>query len=232
MLSTRGSLSKLTAKFGNRDSSARGTRLPVDTLRAASFDDPDGPKFQGIDTAVAEFKSTHPYLLFNRQGTVLIRERAFRNSKLLSRLDQSLREGISSGGRDDLRTGLKRRSRRLLHFSFLALIGDKPTREHALRAARGALSAFAAETSWKPRPVIKSFLDCAETAVAVSLAYDWLYQELAGAERKMVEQALLRQVIEPAPCRVQRPVRALAEAAGQLYAGLEFRHTDSSACRA
>lgn len=60
------------------------------------------------------------------------------------------------------------------------------------------LAGFTAESSWKPRPVIKSFLDCAEIAVAVSLAYDWLYSELSGDERQAIEQSLLRQVLDPA----------------------------------
>ena len=55
-----------------------------------------------------------------------------------------------------------------------------------------------AEKTWRARPVIKSFLDCAEIAVAVALAYDWLYDQLYAEERKTVEGALFRQVIEPA----------------------------------
>ena len=54
------------------------------------------------------------------------------------------------------------------------------------------------EKSWKIRPVIKSFLDCAEIAVAVSLSYDWLYDEFSGEERLIIEESLLRHVLEPA----------------------------------
>ena len=46
--------------------------------------------------------------------------------------------------------------------------------------------------------MIKSFLDCAEIAVAVSLAYDWLYDEFSEQERRIFEDALLRHVLAPA----------------------------------
>jgi len=60
------------------------------------------------------------------------------------------------------------------------------------------LLAPCSEKSWKIRPVIKSFLDCAEIAVAVSLSYDWLYDEFSGEERLIIEESLLRHVLEPA----------------------------------
>ena len=172
--------------------------MAVDTARATQLGNLDEPDIEGIGTAVAEFKSGHPYLLFDRRAVASIRNRALGSPQLLQRLDQSVGEADPTGRDPDLRAGIKRRSRRLMHVAFLALISNGPTREHALRATRGALSAFAAETSWNARPVIKSFLDCAEIAVAVSLAYDWLYDELANEERQIVEDALLRHVVEPA----------------------------------
>jgi hypothetical protein len=184
--------------FGNRDASARGIRLPVNNARTFLAVDADEPDFRGLDTAVSEFKSGRPYLLFDKSAIARIRDRAATNSKLLRRLDQSLRGRISGSFNEELREGIKRRSRRLIHLSFLALISDGTTREDALNATRGALSAFAVETTWKARPVIKSFLDCAEIAVAVSLAYDWLYDELSDEERKAIEESLFRHVIEPA----------------------------------
>ena len=42
------------------------------------------------------------------------------------------------------------------------------------------------------------FLDRGEIAVAVALAYDWLYDRLAPRERRAIEKAILRNVLEPA----------------------------------
>ncbi len=46
--------------------------------------------------------------------------------------------------------------------------------------------------------MIRSFLDCAETAVAVALAYDWLHPQLSIKERLAIEDAIRRIVLEPA----------------------------------
>jgi Heparinase II/III-like protein len=181
----------------NSATSARGARSPIRPARSLLPLGADEPDFGTLDKAVTEFKSAHPYLLFHEPAAAAICKRAAKNSKLLYRLDQSLLEK-SSADNDELRHAIKRRSRRLIHIAFLTLISDGQKREDALRATREALSAFAEEPTWKPRPVIKSFLDCAEIAVAVSLAYDWLYDELSGGERRAVEESLLRHVIEPA----------------------------------
>jgi hypothetical protein len=172
--------------------------LPVRTARETQLGDLRGPDLGTVDSAVAEFTSQHPYLLFDRRAITSIRARVVKNSLLLERLDHSLREALSVAPTHDKRAAIKRRSRRLIHIAFLALISDGTRREDALCATRVALSTLTTEASWKSRPVIKSFLDCAEIAVAVSLAYDWLYEELPKEERQAVEEALFRHVIEPA----------------------------------
>jgi Heparinase II/III-like protein len=172
--------------------------LPLDNARSLHSNEGSGPSLKLVETAVAEFKSSHPYLLFDRRALPRIRSRANGNPKLLARLEESLREESSGAAEAELRSKIKRRSRRLIHTSFLALISEGAKKADALYAARTALSAFAAEMSWKPRPVIKSFLDCAEIAAAVSLAYDWLYHELPGNERRAIEASLFRNVLEPA----------------------------------
>ncbi len=183
---------------GNRNASARGIRLPFDTARFLEAEEGNGPDFQPVEAAIAEFKSEHPYLLFDKRATSRIRQRANLNPKLLARLEASLREKGPGSVKQELRTRIKRQARRLIHTSFLALISDGSTREDALQATRIALLGFTAETSWRARPVIKSFLDCAEIAVAVSLAYDWLYDELSDDERQVIEESLFRHVLEPA----------------------------------
>ena len=68
----------------------------------------------------------------------------------------------------------------------------------ALKITRDLLQDFISAPSWRYRPIIGSFLDCAEIAVAVALAYDWLYDKLSPVERLAIEQSLLRHVLEPA----------------------------------
>jgi hypothetical protein len=117
---------------------------------------------------------------------------------LLARLKTSLRGNGSVPIQQDLRSKIKHQARRLIHTSFLASVGDRKAREEALHATRVTLSEFIRAKSWKVRPAIKSFLDCAEIAVAVSLAYDWLYDEFTAAERELIERSLLEHVLEPA----------------------------------
>jgi Heparinase II/III-like protein len=194
----RGPRGDRTFSFVNRNSSARGIRLPFADARLLDGGQGSVPELELFEAAVAGFKRGHPYLLFDKGATKRIRQRANRNPKLLARLENSLHEKNSAEARQDVRAAIKHRGRRLIHTSFLALISRGTTREDALQATRTALAGFAVETSWKARPVIKSFLDCAEIAVAVSLAYDWLYAEFSGEERQIIEESLFRHVLEPA----------------------------------
>ena len=100
--------------------------------------------------------------------------------------------------KQETREEIKRRARRLINTSFLAMIDNGDGSREALQITRNLLQKFIAEPSWRHRPVIKSFLDCAEIAVSVSLAYDWLYDKLSPDERQEIEQCLLRHVLEPA----------------------------------
>lgn len=172
--------------------------MPLDHARSPGLAQAIGPDFQLIESAVAGFRKLHPYLLFEKTAIARVRKRAVKHPKLLARLENSLRNQASEPIDNELRAKIKRRSRCLIHVSFLALIREGVAREDALQAARKELAAFAAEASWKARPVIKSFLDCAEIAVAVSLAYDWLHSELSEKEREVIEEALRRHVLEPA----------------------------------
>jgi heparinase II/III-like protein len=172
--------------------------LPFDNARYLQETETASLDFGAVEAALAAFQSRHPYLLFDKRATSRIRNRANKNAKLLARLQMSLHETASPVDEPELRSKIKRRARRLIHTSFLALIAKGTKRRHALHATRTALLAFCSEKSWKVRPVIKSFLDCAEIAVAVSLAYDWLYDELCAEDRRTIEEALLHHVLEPA----------------------------------
>jgi hypothetical protein len=187
-----------TVVFGNRNASLRGIRLPFDYARPSRFVEASSPDLSHVKTAVARFNSAHPYLLFDQSAISSIRDRANSHPNLIARLNTSLAEPDSASAGQELRTRIKRHSRRLIHTSFLALISDGLTKADALQATRTTLSRLSAETSWKARPVIKSFLDCAEIAVAVALAYDWLYDEISDQERESIECSLYRHVLAPA----------------------------------
>jgi hypothetical protein len=172
--------------------------LSFDRARSPFFGESNHPDLRLVTTAATNFKSSHPYLLFHRRAIHEIRKRAIGHSALMRRLDNSLSEELSTAPQEELRTATKRRSRRLIQISFLAMISNDRKQAEALHAARTTLSSFAGQATWKPRPVITSFLDCAEIAVAVALAYDWLYDQLSEQERAVIEAALLRNVLEPA----------------------------------
>ncbi len=93
---------------------------------------------------------------------------------------------------------IKRRARRLINTAFIALTAEPSLAEPALAATRHTLGQFAAAPSWKERPVIRSFLDCAEIAVAVALAHDWLFDTLTECERREIEASIRRNVLLPA----------------------------------
>lgn len=172
--------------------------MPFDDARRVQVEEASAFDPKLVEFAISEFKSSHPYLLFRERALGRIRKHAKANPKLFARLELSLREGNPRPDESDLRARIKRQSRHLIHTSFLAVIGEGSIRKAALCATRSALSELAAATSWRARPVITSFLDCAEIAVAVALAYDWLYGEFPDKERRDIEEALFRQVLAPA----------------------------------
>ena len=172
--------------------------MPLNNARSFRFVEASGPDLKFLETAVARFNARHPYLLFGERAISWIRERANSHSKLITRLKASLCEEGSASTKQELRARIKRQGRCLIHTAFLALISDGETKADALYATRTALAQLSAEPSWKARPVIKSFLDCAEIAVAVSLAYDWLYHEFSDQERRIFEDSLFRHVLAPA----------------------------------
>jgi hypothetical protein len=155
---------------------------------------------------VAIFKSRHPYLLFHRQDIARIRKASGGNPKALARFRDALHDQANSAPAEGkTRNGIKRQARRLINTSFLALIDNDNRAADALQVTRSLLGEFTSAASWRQRPVIKSFLDCAEISVAVSLAYDWLYDKLLTAEREEIEQSLLKHVLEPALAAYEDP---------------------------
>jgi hypothetical protein len=180
--------------------------LPFDSVPALEVSQTNSAAAKPVETAVAEFKTAHPYLLFHKPRIARIRKLAQNNSKLLARLRKSLcQTNVAISGKDP-RAFIKHQARYLINISFMALVCDGTEAEDALQASRSALRELSSATSWRRRPAIKSFLDCAETAIAVSLAYDWLYDKLLDEERDVIRDALLRHMLEPALAAYKDPM--------------------------
>jgi hypothetical protein len=172
--------------------------LPFDIASTFERRQADGPDLGRVEATLAQFASEHPYLLFGQTAIGRIRRIAGADAKLQARFARSLGETEQRSGRTDVRTLVKQRARRLITTAFVALTADDSRRPQALSASRSVLIALCSAVSWRERQAVRSFLDCAETAVAVACAYDWLFEELSPDERQAIEQALLCQILEPA----------------------------------
>jgi Heparinase II/III-like protein len=172
--------------------------LPFDNARSLKLEEVDGPDLVLAETALARFNVRHPYLLFRQDALPRIRRLTSANPDLQARFAKLVSEIPTALAPQDRRAAIKRGARRLITTSFIALTAGGAVADAALAASRSALEGFVAAASWKERPVIRSFLDCAEIALAVSLAYDWLYHKLQPPERRAIEGAIRRNVLDPA----------------------------------
>jgi Heparinase II/III-like protein len=172
--------------------------LPFDFVSTFARGAAAGCDLRRLEATVAQFATEHPYLLFNREALGDMRRIAGADPRLEARFALSLATTEAQSGPTDIRTAVKKRARRLIAMAFVAVVGDDRHREEALAHSRRLLLESSTAESWRERQVIKSFLDCGETAVAVALAYDWLYDRLPGDERLGIERALVRQILEPA----------------------------------
>jgi hypothetical protein len=175
-----------------------GELLPFDIASTFEQGEAVGADLRRVEATLGRFASDHPYLLFDNAAIARIRQIAVADARLHARFARSLGEIPQRDGASDVRTFVKKRARCLITAAFVALTADGPRRHRALSVSRSILIALCAEPTWRERQVIRSFLDCAETAVAVACAYDWLYEHLSPDERQAIEQALLCQVLEPA----------------------------------
>lgn len=171
--------------------------MPFDSARLFGFGAVDGPDCAGVEIAAARFDSFHPYLLFSSAALPEIRRRADANPALRARLAKLLSE-MPPPAAQERRAGIKRRARRLINTAFAALTAEPSVAAPALAETRRTVAELAAAGSWNERRVIRSFLDCAEIAVAVALAYDWLYDAWSEEERRAIEGAIRRNVLDPA----------------------------------
>lgn len=179
--------------------------MPFDNVRMPPFEQPDRLDVALAETALARFRAHHPYLLFRSAAVPSLRRLAGTTPEVQSRSMSVPRENPAAPLPQDPRAAIKRRARQLIATSFIALTASGAAAEAALAATCEALDGFAAAASWKERPVIRSFLDCAEIAVAVSLAYDWLYHKLTPRKREAIESAIRRNVLEPALAAYEDP---------------------------
>ena len=168
--------------------------MPFDSARSLDFEQTEEPDLAALGTAVAEFDLPHPYLLFHKEALSEVRRLAATNEQLTRHSAKLLSEVAPPPTPSDPRAVIKRRARRLINTAFIALTAEPALAEAALSATRDTLGQFAAAPTWKERPVIRSFLDCAEIAIAVALAYDWLYDALPASERQRDRS------LDPAQC--------------------------------
>jgi Heparinase II/III-like protein len=172
--------------------------LPFEYARSPDLEKIPSLDTGGLDMAVARFCRPHPYLLFHSTAVPDIRRRAALNPQFHARAAKLLADAPAPPADAEPRTVIKRRARRLINTAFVAIAAERELAESALQATRGTLAELAAAATWKERPVIRSFLDCAEIAVSVALAYDWLFDALTVGERHEIENAVRRNVLEPA----------------------------------
>ncbi|MEO5593892.1 MAG: heparinase II/III family protein [Chitinophagaceae bacterium] len=80
--------------------------------------------------------------------------------------------------------------RRLFFLSYAYRTTHKP---QYLQRAEKEMLAIAAFSDWNP----PHFLDVAEMTMAVSIGYDWLYNDLSPASRTIIKEAILEKGIKP-----------------------------------
>lgn len=157
---------------------------------------------QALAAAVGAFRRPHAYLLATPDRMAAIRPIAAESAALGKRVRRALDETDEAAAGEttaaDARAQVKREARRLICLAFAALVFDDDRRERASARAARELARICARDSWNPRPVIRSFLDRAETAIAVALAYDWLHDALGSDLRAAIEAALRRHILLPA----------------------------------
>ena len=97
-------------------------------------------------------------------------------------------ERIQIGRRllDKSREGLRR-------VFYLAYAWRMTHQQAYLKRAETELLALSAFSDWNP----SHFLDVAEMTMAVSIGYDWLYNDLSEQSRSTIRQAILKKGIEP-----------------------------------
>lgn len=169
--------------------------MPFDLAPRLAQEAAWGPDLAALENATASFAEPHPHLLFRGAAVPRIRDRARADRRLRGLFEKALAETGQPVQGEEARTALKRRARRLITLSFMALLEES---DAAVAAARQALSCVTEAATWSPRPIVKNFLDSAEIALAVALAYDWLYGILPEADRQSAEAAIFRHVLSPA----------------------------------
>src|ERR1700730_3640964 len=86
------------------------------------------------------------------------------------------------------------KSREALRRLFFLSYAHRMTQQQKyLQRAERELLAISAFSDWNP----SHFLDVAEMTMAVSIGYDWLYNNLSADSRAIIKEAILKKGIEP-----------------------------------
>ncbi|RAV28243.1 hypothetical protein DN748_14600 [Sinomicrobium soli] len=143
--------------------------------------------------------AAHPRLLLSEEGEKILRSSLKRNPEF-KKIDTYIHQ-VSDNLLGEAPLVFKKKGKRLLAVSRKALTrlyylsysyrmtGDKKY----LHRAEKELNALCAFESWNP----SHFLDVGEMCMAVSIAYDWLYDDLEESTRENVRQAILKKAFEP-----------------------------------
>ncbi len=141
----------------------------------------------------------HPHLLASGKDFTAIREKAHESERLMVIYDYILRFADQTLQAKDLTytlTGIRLLNvsiealKRMFYLSFAYRMTGNPA--YAERAIHEMETVCAFE-DWHPA----HFLDCAEMAMGVALAYDWCYPRLDAATREMVSTSLVEKGIKP-----------------------------------
>ena len=152
-----------------------------------------------IRADLAQMPRTHPRLFATAADFAAVRER-LKSDPLLATAAERVRldadKAIADKPLEHVLEGFRLLSTaraclgRVLNCAMAyRLFGDAKYRNGAMRSVNEVL----AFEDWNPR----HFLDTAETALAVAVAYDWLYDDLDEPTRTRIREGLLKLAIEP-----------------------------------
>jgi len=105
-------------------------------------------------------------------------------------IDSASLERIQPGVGQTLLNTSRKALRRIYYLSYVYRITEDD--KYAQRAKK-ELMAVCNFSDWNP----PHFLDVAEMTLAVSIAYDWLYDKLSEDERKLIRETIIKKGIEP-----------------------------------
>ena len=119
------------------------------------------------------------------------------HSIIIKKCDEILKLPLRKTKMDDDRRRLSTSREVLRRVFYLAYAYRMTGEEKYFSKCKAELMNAAGFETWNPT----HFLDVGEMAMAMSIGYDWLYEKLSPAERKNIEEALLKKAFEVSDLR-------------------------------